>query len=54
MSLPRAREVRVEERKLTGYLLDPAHPNGRHKAAWFSAFGFRKERWAYPVRRRSR
>jgi len=45
VKLPSVPEARVEVRKLTGYLLDPAHPSGRHKAAWLSAFGFTRTRW---------
>jgi hypothetical protein len=36
MKLPNAEQAIVEERKLREYVLNPAHPVGRHHAALFS------------------
>jgi hypothetical protein len=38
--LPRADEVRIDERKIRGYLLSRTHPVGRFKARVFAALGF--------------
>lgn len=40
MKLPRADEVRIDERKVRGYLLSRTHPVGRFKARIFAALGF--------------
>ena len=40
MKLPRASHVRIEERKVRGYLLCSTHPVGRFKARVFAALGF--------------
>ena len=40
MKLPNAQFATVPERKLTHYLLNPAHPAGGSKAAFFLRFGF--------------
>lgn len=45
MQLPHADKARVEERKLTGYLLCHEHPDGGDKAAFFVRFGFTAARW---------
>ena len=45
MRLPNAPQVRVEEEKITRYLLDPSHPTGRNKARFFSQFGYSAEQW---------
>ena len=46
LSLPRANEARVEQAKLTTYVLEPDHPTGRHKAHVFrSALGIGVEDW---------
>jgi hypothetical protein len=37
---PYADRVEVDPRKLTDYLLAPAHPVGRSKARFFAALGF--------------
>lgn len=43
MDLPFAHRLRVDETKITGYLL--SHSNGRGKAAFFLGFGFDLEKW---------
>jgi hypothetical protein len=40
LKLPRADKVRIEARKVRGYLLSPTHPVGRFKARVFAALGF--------------
>jgi len=40
VKLPRADEVRIDERKVRGYLLSRTHPVGRFKARIFAALGF--------------
>lgn len=40
MKLPGADAAEVPEAKITGYLLSAVHRDGRHKAAFFQAFGF--------------
>jgi hypothetical protein len=35
----------VPEQKVRQYLLSPTHPRGKHKAAFFRAFGFRSDQW---------
>jgi hypothetical protein len=41
MKLPNAQLANVPERKITQYLLNPAHPAGGSKARFFLRFGFR-------------
>jgi len=36
---------RIDERKIRRYLLSESHPDGRHKAAFFSAMGFQADGW---------
>ena len=43
MELPNADRAQVDSTKITDYLLSAAHPDGRNKAAFFAAFGFRVE-----------
>lgn len=43
MELPFAHRLRVDESKITGYLL--SHSNGQGKAAFFLGFGFQPENW---------
>ncbi|MDP2662724.1 MAG: hypothetical protein Q8R28_18570 [Dehalococcoidia bacterium] len=43
MRLPNADKARVDYGKITDYLLSLSHPDGRNKAAFFMAFGFRVE-----------
>lgn len=46
--LPAADRAIIERRKLEGYLLDPAHEDGRHKARVFqSALGIGAAEWRY-------
>lgn len=40
MPVPGADRVRIDERKIRGYLLSPTHPVGRFKARVFAALGF--------------
>lgn len=40
MKLPNAENALVEDPKLTGYLLNPKHPHGTHKARYLARFGF--------------
>jgi hypothetical protein len=45
MKLPDAQSATVPERKVTHYLLNPAHPAGGSKAAFFLRFGFTVANW---------
>jgi hypothetical protein len=45
MKLPHAHLATVPEAKVTRYLLNPAHPAGGSKAAFFLRFGFTAVRW---------
>ncbi len=45
MKLPGADRAIIDESKVVDYLLSESHPDGRAKAAFFSAFGFRVQRW---------
>lgn len=45
MKLPNWQQAIIPKSKITGYLLSPSHPYGRHKAAFFKRFGFRVESW---------
>jgi hypothetical protein len=48
LPLPAADRAIIERRKLEGYLLDPAHKDGRHKARVFqSALGIGAAEWRY-------
>lgn len=40
MRVPKADQVRIDERKVRGYLLSSTHPVGRFKARVFAALGF--------------
>jgi len=46
MNLPNAENARVDEEKITEYLLSEAHQFGGPKAVFFMEFGFKKEKWA--------
>ena len=46
MKLPNAHLAVVPERKITHYLLNPAHPAGGSKAAFFLRFGFTVPEWS--------
>jgi hypothetical protein len=41
--LPNADLAVIAERKITGYLLSPSHPDGASKAAFLERFGFERE-----------
>jgi hypothetical protein len=45
MRLPNAQSATVPERKVTHYLLNPAHPAGGSKARFFLGFGFAVAEW---------
>lgn len=45
MKLPNAELAEVPERKITHYLLNPAHPAGGSKAVFFLRFGFTAIQW---------
>ena len=45
MRLPNAQSATVIERKVTRYLLNPAHPAGGSKAAFFLRAGFSVAQW---------
>ena len=45
MKLPFLERSIVPEEKITDYLLSSNHPDGKHKAAFFTAFGFNQTRW---------
>ena len=43
--MPDAEHAWIESAKLTEYLLNPDHPIGGDKAAFFLRFGFRQDTW---------
>ena len=45
MKLPGDDALVVEEAKIVGYLLNPAHRYGASKSRFFTEFGFRAEEW---------
>ena len=45
MNLPNAHLAVVEQEKICGYLLNPAHPDNGGKAQFFMALGFQVENW---------
>ncbi len=45
MRLPNHEDAMVPEEKLTGYLLSSSHPDGKHKAVFFTAIGFASADW---------
>ena len=45
MKLPNVKLAVVPERKVTLYLLNPAHPAGGSKASFFLRFGFTAGNW---------
>jgi hypothetical protein len=45
MKLPNVQSATVPERKVTHYLLNPAHPAGGSKAGFFLRFGFTVADW---------
>jgi hypothetical protein len=45
MKLPDLERAFVRPEKITRYLFSEAHPVGRHKARFFSSFGFSSSSW---------
>ena len=45
MTLPDRDRARVDQTKITVYLLSQSHPDGRTKAEFFMRFGFRIDKW---------
>lgn len=45
MKLPNAHLAVVDQDKITGYLLNPAHPESGGKAPFFISLGFPREDW---------
>ena len=45
MRLPNHTNALVPQDKITGYLLSTTHRDGRHKAAFFTRYGFSASRW---------
>jgi hypothetical protein len=45
MKLPNAHLAVVDQDKITGYLLNSAHPDNGGKAPFFLALGFRSDDW---------
>ncbi len=45
MTLPHAHLAIVEQGKIAGYLLNPAHPDNGGKAAFFFSLGFHVDDW---------
>jgi hypothetical protein len=45
MKLPHAEKAFVPQDKAEHYLLNPGHPIGASKAAFFRAFGFNRGQW---------
>jgi hypothetical protein len=46
VKLPNLENAVVSERKVVAYLLDPKHPDGAAKAAFFNALGFHAGQWS--------
>ena len=45
MKLPNAAHALIEPAKVRDYLLSPAHPVGRFKAAFFVSLGYSQSDW---------
>jgi hypothetical protein len=45
MQLPNVHSAVVSQEKIVGYLLNPKHPDGAGKAAFFASMGFRGDQW---------
>jgi hypothetical protein len=45
VKLPNQQNAVASEPKLAGYLLSSSHAYGRHKAAFFTRFGFSADAW---------
>jgi hypothetical protein len=50
MKLPNAQLAVIDQEKVVGYLLNPAHPDNAGKAAFFFSLGFNPAEWAVVVR----
>jgi len=46
MKIPHVKLATIADRKITGYLLNPAHPAGGSKASFFIRHGFSIDRWS--------
>lgn len=46
LKLPNAADAVIDGEKLRDYLLSPAHPIGRFKAAHFRSLGYSQDNWA--------
>jgi len=46
MAFPDSENSIVTEDKLRDYLLNPLHPVGGPKAAWFASIGYTRENWS--------
>ncbi|MGE0132790.1 MAG: DUF6883 domain-containing protein [Blastocatellales bacterium] len=45
MKLPSLENAQIPQAKITDYLLSFTHRDGRHKAAYFTRFGFSADNW---------
>lgn len=45
MKLPNNQDAIIPYEKISGYLLSATHRDGRHKAAFFTRFGFSLDSW---------
>ena len=45
MKLPYYESSQIKPEKITAYLLSESHPSGRHKAKFFTSFGFAPNNW---------
>ena len=45
MPIPNATEATAATEKVRDYLLNPEHPDGGSKAAWFQSLGYGRDRW---------
>jgi hypothetical protein len=45
MPIPNVTEATVAPEKVRDYLLNPEHPDGGSKAAWFQSLGYARDRW---------
>lgn len=43
--LPNAEQARIDPRKLRDYALNPQHPSGRYKTAFFAQMGYTAANW---------
>ncbi|MFM8733699.1 MAG: DUF6883 domain-containing protein [Pirellulales bacterium] len=45
MPIPNVTAANVAAQKVRDYLLNPEHPDGGSKAAWFHSLGYARDRW---------